>query len=867
MHRRWVRGFRKFRAVTERVCCVDVNIMLHRFRFIAVYMPHSGYDDSEVEGAYVTLSELVTQGKREHRTCVLIGDYNAIVGSSQAGDDDGILGAYGVGSRNARGEWLLQWAAFHQLVIANTVFPKGFEDQWTHQRGDVKRQIDYCLISGEKVSMITDAKACDDVNVGMDHRAVGITIEIKTCKTHSMRRTRQLRGWTPIDQGVYQKEVDEGLRDLRSNEALGSRPEAEYRQIEKVLVDVGNHCMTTSSSKKTDDREDEPRMRTLIEERKLAKRTGNKMRVKEVSKAIQKEMKASKIQRRTAKVTKVLEEYKDLKRLAEIRCEGQVQFITSMTDKDGSEKNDREDIANVFADFFEALYADTETVQPSDEVLAEVPDVQIEELKEQLKHMKPRKAADDGGVVAELLKSSSVETLRIIAKLFTATMKPGAVIPESWKKSSIRVLFKKGDSRQPENYRPICIIPVLYKLFSKVIAGRIKDILNSQQSTDQAGFRPDFSCDDNLFTLTLLAEKCKEFNVPLWVATLDFKKAFDSIHHKSILESLAAHGVAPTYVDLIKRLYEGQSAKVWCECFSREFKIRKGTKQGDPISSLLFNSVLEEVMRKVKLKWKSKNYGIRLGYTTTSTLTNLRFADDIVLTARSLPQIKQMLADVVEQSAEVGLELHPEKTKIQHNNIGYGSRVQQAQIKGMQVQVLQPDAHTIYLGKALNLIDTHEVELKHRLRKAWAKFGMLKTELTDQAVPLRLRLRLFHAVVTPSVLYGCASWVLTDSRERLLRSAQRRMIRWMMGKKRRLGADGQLELWPEYIKRATHFALTAMQDNNIEDWAKIHIKHKEKWRLQLEDMDADRWARRAYQWMPEGCRSQGRPKSRWEAKV
>jgi hypothetical protein len=60
---------------------------------------------------------------------------------------------------------------------------------------------------------------------------------------------------------------------------------------------------------------------------------------------------------------------------------------------------------------------------------------------------------------------------------------------------------------------------------------------------------------------------------------------------------------------------------------------------------------LEEVMRKVKLKWKGRNYGIRLGYTTTSTLTNLRFADDIVLTARSLPQIKQMLADVVEQSA------------------------------------------------------------------------------------------------------------------------------------------------------------------------------------------------------------------------
>ena len=65
------------------------------------------------------------------------------------------------------------------------------------------------------------------------------------------------------------------------------------------------------------------------------------------------------------------------------------------------------------------------------------------------------------------------------------------------------------------------------------------------------------------------------------------------------------------------------------------------------------------------------------------------------------------------------------------------------------------DDHTIYLGKALNLIDMHDIELKHRIKKAWAKFGMLKMELTDRSVPPQLRLRLFDAVITPTVLYGC----------------------------------------------------------------------------------------------------------------
>ena len=862
LHRRWTHGFRKFRAISERICCVDVNIAGQRFRFISVYMPHAGCDDTEVDSVYTHLSELVSQGERNHRKCVVNGDFNAVVGPKQTGDDDDVIGEYGVGSRNLRGEWLLHWATCHQLAIVNTMFPKHFEDQWTHQRGDVKRQIDYCLISGGSASIVTDANSCDDVNVGIDHRAVKVLIEIRSRQltAKSNAKPTQMRCWAPRDKAEYQKRVDERRDDAISRGKM-TDAESKCNEMEKILVEVGKHCATKSTKQHYP--KASPKLQTLIEERKKAKRENNKMRVKETSKEIQKEIKAAKRKAKTEGVTKVLEEYKDLQRLAAIRCEGKVKFITSVIDQHGVEQYDRIDIANVFADFFETLYSDAEQKFTQDEAVEEMPEVTIEEIKKQLKHLKRRKCADDAGVVAELLKDSSQETLKTIAEIFTEVMKPGAKVPEYWKKSSIRVLFKKGDSKSPENYRPICIIPILYKLFSKVLAGRIKEILNSQQSPDQAGFRPDFSCDDNLFAITMLIEKSREFNCPLWVAALDFKKAFDSIHHDSIFESLAEQKVPATYVDLLIRLYEGQSAKVLNEEASREFRILKGTKQGDPISSLLFNAVLEQVMRKVKEKWKARGYGIQLECSVGLALTNLRFADDILLTARSLPQIKQMLIDVVEASAEVGLTLHPEKTKIQHNNIGYGSRVKKAVIKGMEVEVLPPEGFTMYLGRALNLTDVHEVELKNRVKKAWAKFSIFTGELTDQKVSLRLRMKLFDAVVTPSILYGSSSWAVTDSRQKLLRTTQTKMVRCILRAPRKVSDLGQLEAWPEWVQRATHQARAKMQAYGIQDWALIQQARKISWHSKVKNMENDRWAKKVLQWEPKGLRSQGRPRTRW----
>ena len=106
-------------------------------------------------------------------------------------------------------------------------------------------------------------------------------------------------------------------------------------------------------------------------------------------------------------------------------------------------------------------------------------------------------------------------------------------------------------------------------------------------------------------------------------------------------------------------------------------------------------------------------------------------------------------------------------------------------VKGQKVEILPSSGSTMYLGRLLSMESPHDTELGNRIRKAWAKCMTWKKELCGKSYPLKDRLRLFNATVTPTVLYGCGCWAMTDARERKLRTTQRRMLRWIVGIGRR----------------------------------------------------------------------------------
>jgi len=161
-----------------------------------------------------------------------------------------------------------------------------------------------------------------------------------------------------------------------------------------------------------------------------------------------------------------------------------------------------------------------------------------------------------------------------IANLLNDVLRDDLLPPAEWKKSRIIILYKKDDPTLPENYRPITLLPILYKLFARVLCQRIGCVLDQSQPPDQAGFRAGYGCQDHLHTIILIIEAMNEFQLPLWVCAIDFKKAFDSVEHDHLWEALSQQKVPNRYTRRLAQLYRGQTAKIITDRESKEFDIQ-----------------------------------------------------------------------------------------------------------------------------------------------------------------------------------------------------------------------------------------------------------------------------------------------------
>ncbi|EPB79203.1 hypothetical protein ANCCEY_01730 [Ancylostoma ceylanicum] len=182
----------------------------------------------------------------------------------------------------------------------------------------------------------------------------------------------------------------------------------------------------------------------------------------------------------------------------------------------------------IMANFYTALYksdsGQTAVLSPGEEV----PPFVTSEVRHAIETMPRGKAPGGDGITVELLQACGPTLYNALARRSSLYLTK-CEVPVAWKQSSTILLFKKGDKEDLENYRPITLLSVLYKIFTRCIMTRIRRTLDEAQLVEQAGFRRKFSTLDHIITCCRLIEVAREYQEPLVLTFIDHEKTFDSV--------------------------------------------------------------------------------------------------------------------------------------------------------------------------------------------------------------------------------------------------------------------------------------------------------------------------------------------------
>lgn len=152
------------------------------------------------------------------------------------------------------------------------------------------------------------------------------------------------------------------------------------------------------------------------------------------------------------------------------------------------------------------------------------------------------------------------------------------------------ILKKDKDPLDPGSFRPVSLVNVDCKVLTKILENILPDIIHG----DQVGFVKGRSSSDNLRRLLhLIWMSCQE-NTPLAAFSLDAEKAFDRVEWVFLIHVLEVFGFGSGFINWVKLIYTEPRASVLTNGqMSPFFQLSRGTKQGDPLSPLLFTLFLE----------------------------------------------------------------------------------------------------------------------------------------------------------------------------------------------------------------------------------------------------------------------------------
>lgn len=329
--------------------------------------------------------------------------------------------------------------------------------------------------------------------------------------------------------------------------------------------------------------------------------------------------------------------------------------------RDGVLVTSPKEINEVFRQFYEKLY--TSEGMPSESSLrnfflnitlpklsaeqADILDkpVSQDEVRKAIQSMKTGKSPGTDGFPVEYYKQYMDILIPVLTKVFEEAFQAG-FLPPSLNEALISLIPKKGrDHTDSANFRPISLMNVDNKILAKVLALRLETVLPGIIHCDQVGFVRGRSSTDNLRRLMHLMWLNSSNTVPVAAISLDAEKAFDRVGWNFLHSALSEFGFGTSFMKWVKVLYSDPKAAVTTNgVISSFFNLSRGTRQGCPLSPLLFTIVLEPLAIAIRANLSIK--GVDGGGSEHKLML---YADDILfLTSdpqNSLPVLMHIISE------------------------------------------------------------------------------------------------------------------------------------------------------------------------------------------------------------------------------
>ena len=304
--------------------------------------------------------------------------------------------------------------------------------------------------------------------------------------------------------------------------------------------------------------------------------------------------------------------------------------------------------------------------------------VTTNEVKQVMIQLPTMKAAGPNRIPNEVYKYLAGPLAPMLTEVINKALEKGQ-LPAHFLEGDISMLYKKDDRTDPTNYRPITLLNTDYKIFTRVLAHRMKQVVHEFVSDCQKGFVPDVFIAEATAMLRMVEAYINEEpeereGIFLF---LDMEKAFDRVSYDFTMKGLQKLGMGDNFCKWVGMMYNTEKApkrRMYVNGYYSEwFDIKSGVAQGCPLSPLLFLIVAEAL--KISFDMEKKLKGIDV---MGKKYKLSQFADDTAVLLRRVREIKYANRALKRWCDATGMRENVKKREglamgaLRHQNIGRG---------------------------------------------------------------------------------------------------------------------------------------------------------------------------------------------------